>query len=102
MRRHRRFDTARTVDVTGEVVECVPSRRLMLTWAKSADAGDQARHTPVAIALETLGEMVPLTVTHDEFRPGSDMLRKISNGWPRVPSSLKSFLETGRPLHTWA
>jgi hypothetical protein len=42
--------------------------------------------------------MVRLTVTHDEFQPGSDMLGKITNGWPRVLSSLKSFLETGRPL----
>jgi uncharacterized protein YndB with AHSA1/START domain len=99
---HRRFDAARTIDVNGEVVECVPPRRLILTWAESADAGDQARHTRVALELETVGEMVRLTVTHDEFRPGSDMLRKISNGWPRVLSSLKSFLETGRPLNTWA
>jgi hypothetical protein len=43
---------------------------------------------------------VRLTVTHDELNP--DMLRKITNGWPRVLSSLKSFLETGKPLKTWA
>jgi hypothetical protein len=30
------------------------------------------------------------------------MRRDITNGWPRVLSSLKSFLETGRPLNTWA
>jgi hypothetical protein len=30
------------------------------------------------------------------------MLRKITNGWPRVLSSLKSFLEMGKPLKTWA
>jgi hypothetical protein len=32
----------------------------------------------------------------------SFMERKISQGWPRVLSSLKSLLETGRPLQTWA
>jgi len=30
------------------------------------------------------------------------MQRRITNGWPRVLSSLKSFLETGRPLDTWS
>jgi len=33
---------------------------------------------------------------------GSEMQRKITEGWPRVLSSLKSLLETGRPLPTWA
>jgi len=99
---HRRFDDARTVDLVGKVVEFVPPRRLVLTWADPADAADVAKHTRVAIDIETVGDMARLTVTHDEFKPGSDMLRKIANGWPRVLSSLKSFLETGRPLKTWA
>jgi hypothetical protein len=30
------------------------------------------------------------------------MLKGISSGWPRVLSSLKSLLETGKPLATWA
>jgi len=30
------------------------------------------------------------------------MAKDISQGWPRVLSSLKSFLETGRPLETWS
>jgi hypothetical protein len=44
--------------------------------------------------------MVRLTVTHHELTP--EMRRKITNGWPRVLSSLKSFLETGRPLDIFA
>jgi hypothetical protein len=46
--------------------------------------------------------MVRLTVTHDDLEAGSDMQRKVAQGWPRVLSSLKSLLETGRPLQTWA
>jgi hypothetical protein len=30
------------------------------------------------------------------------MERKVSRRWPRVLSSLKTLLETGRPLDTWA
>ena len=30
------------------------------------------------------------------------MERKITQGWPRLLSSLKSLRETGRPLQTWA
>jgi uncharacterized protein YndB with AHSA1/START domain len=99
---HRRFDKDHTVDLVGKVVESVPPRRLVLTWAEPADAADKGNHTRVAIDIETVGDMVRLTVTHDEFKPGTDMLRKITNGWPRVLSSLKSYLETGRPLNTWA
>jgi hypothetical protein len=36
-------------------------------------------------------------VTHDEFELGSKVRDAVSNGWPLVLSSLKSFLETGRP-----
>jgi uncharacterized protein YndB with AHSA1/START domain len=99
---HRRFDEARTLDLAGLVVESVPNRRLVLTWANASEAADKTKHTRVAIDIEPVGNMVRLTVTHDEFKPGTDMFQKIANGWPRVLSSLKSFLETGRPLPTWA
>jgi hypothetical protein len=32
----------------------------------------------------------------------SKMANKVAIGWPRVLSSLKSFLETGKALNTWA
>jgi uncharacterized protein YndB with AHSA1/START domain len=88
--------------LVGEVVEAAPPRRLVLTWASPADAGNPAKRSRVTFELETVDDMVRLTVTHDELEAGSDMLRGISEGWPRVLSSMKSLLETGRPLHTWA
>jgi uncharacterized protein YndB with AHSA1/START domain len=93
-------DGKRTVKHVGKVLECVPDKRLVLTWGDVADAADAARHSRMAIDIETVGEMVRLTVTHDELTP--DMRRRITNGWPRVLSSLKSFLETGRPLDVFA
>jgi len=93
-------DDKRTVRHVGKVLEKVPNKRLVLTWGDVADAADASRHSRVAMDIESVGEMVRLTVTHEDLTP--DMQRRISNGWPRVLSSLKSFLETGRPLDVYA
>ncbi|MDB5933488.1 MAG: Activator of Hsp90 ATPase [Massilia sp.] len=98
---HRRIDAAGGVDIVGEVIESDPPRRLVMSWASPADAADKARHSRVAIDIEPVGDAVRLCVTHDELEPGSKMVKGISDGWPRVLSSLKSFLETGRPLKSW-
>src|SRR5882724_10556837 len=86
-------DAKRAVKHVGKVLEIVPNQRLVLTWGDVADAADPSRHSRLAIEIETVGEMVRLTVTHDQLSP--EMQRKITSGWPRVLSSLKSFLETG-------
>ena len=100
--KHVADDGKGTVRLVGQVVEVVPNKRLVLTWGAVEDAAEQAKHSRVAIDIETVADMVRLTVTHDDLKPGSEMARKISQGWPRVLSSLKSYLETGRPLNTWA
>ncbi len=46
--------------------------------------------------------MVQLTVTHDDLEAGGSMADGVSRGWPRVLSSLKSFLETGQPIDVFA
>jgi len=100
--RHVAADGKGTVKLVGTVVEVVPPKRLVLTWDDVADENHPAKHSRVALDIEPVGDMVRLTVTHDELEPGSEMARKIANGWPRVFSSLKSLLETGRALDTWA
>jgi len=90
------------VMLTGKVLEIKPPRRLVLSWAAPEDAGKSAKHSRVTFDLEPIGKMLRLTVTHDDLVAGSDMEQSIAEGWPRVLSSLKSFLETGRPLDTWA
>jgi hypothetical protein len=42
--------------------------------------------------------VVKLTVVHDDFEPGSNVLQGISDGWPAVLASLKTLLETGTAL----
>jgi uncharacterized protein YndB with AHSA1/START domain len=99
--KHVADDGNGTVKLVGQVIKVIPNRRLVLTWGDLSDENNPEAHSRVAIDIEPVGDMVRLTVTHDELRD-PDMLKKISNGWPRVLSSLKSFLETGKALDTWA
>jgi uncharacterized protein YndB with AHSA1/START domain len=95
---HTREDPARTVDIVGTVIESRPPERLVLTWAGSADPDN---HSRVTFEITQMAGKVRLTVIHGELEPGSRMLKNITEGWPRVLSSLKSLLETGKPLPTW-
>ena len=88
--------------ITGVVRESVPPTRLVLTWAAPGDHDDPAKHSRVTFEIEAIKDMVMLHVTHDQLEAGSVMATKISGGWPRVLSSLKSYLETGVALDTWA
>jgi len=85
----------REVWITGKVLECTPPKRLVLSWADPDDLADKSR---VTFEIKAIGEMVCLTVTHGGFKAGSKMAGKVSGGWPRVLSSMKSFLETGKGL----
>lgn len=93
-------DAKRTVMHVGKVLEIVPLKRLVLSWGGANDAPNSTSPSRAAIDIEMVGEMVRLTITHDQLDP--DMARQIGGGWPLVFSSLKSFLETGRPLNIFA
>jgi uncharacterized protein YndB with AHSA1/START domain len=95
---HRGFDEKRTLRLVGKVVESARPRRLVITWAFPEDEARDEKHTRVTFDIEPAGEVVRLTVTHDRLEPGSKMDKGIREGWPKVLSSLKSLLETGRAL----
>ena len=95
---HRSLDKKRTLMIIGKVVEFAPPRRLVLTWADPADEGNKAKYSRVTISIEPFHGVSRLTVTHDRLEARSGMLAGISDGWPKVLASLKSLLETGKPL----
>ncbi|MDQ0199120.1 SRPBCC family protein [Neobacillus ginsengisoli] len=94
---HRRFDNG-AILLVGKILESTPPNRLVLTWADPADAKQEENHSRVMFAIDPISDVVRLTVTHDQLAPGSGMVEDISEGWPKVLSSLKSLLEVGKPL----
>ena len=91
------------------VLESEPPRRLSYTWhtvtpemAESVGISDEVRErlngerrSKVTFEIEPLGDAVKLTVLQEDFEPGSLMMEMVSEGWPRLLSSLKTMLETG-------
>jgi uncharacterized protein YndB with AHSA1/START domain len=92
-----------TPKVAGNVIECTPPKRLVISWASPSSYSDPTKHSRVTFDVAPYdGGMVRLTVTHDELEAGSSMAVGVSKGWPIVLSSLKSFLETGQALNVFA
>jgi uncharacterized protein YndB with AHSA1/START domain len=84
---------------SGVVIEADPPRRLVFTWrVELHDALRNEGDSRVIFELEPLGSEVRLTVIHDGLREGTGVYRGLTGGWPKALSSLKSLLETGRPL----
>jgi len=91
------FAEGRTADA-GEVLERDPQRRLVLKWRNQFRPELKADgYTLCTFEVEPEGEVVRLTVTHEAERPHK-LIEAVSQGWPRVLSSLKSLLETGKGL----
>ena len=83
----------------GKVLENDPPRRLSYTFHSMHDPALSAEGpSRVVFELEKQRDQVKLTVTHDGFEPDSKVFGSISNGWPLVLSSLKSYLEANRVL----
>jgi DNA-binding transcriptional ArsR family regulator/uncharacterized protein YndB with AHSA1/START domain len=53
------------------------------------------RRSKVTFDIEPHGELVKLTLVHDDFSAGSVVLPLVSQGWPELLSNLKTLLETG-------
>jgi uncharacterized protein YndB with AHSA1/START domain/DNA-binding transcriptional ArsR family regulator len=91
------------------VLESDPYRRLSYAWHTFTDEWGRAfdfdpewvahiaaePRSRVTFDLEEHGATVKLTVTHDGFDEGSEVLAGISDGWPAIISGLKTLLETG-------
>jgi len=96
---HQRDDGTHIADVVGTVIECTSPRRLVCTWASPGNAEDASKRSQVTFDIEPQGtKLIRLTVTHENLESDPDMLAGVSEGWPKVLSNLKSFLETGHAI----
>lgn len=83
---------------SGVVLECDPLRRLVYTFRNElSDEALEQGHSRVSFTLEPQDGMVKLTLVHDEL-PDEQAARDFREGWSPILSSLKTLLETGKPL----
>jgi uncharacterized protein YndB with AHSA1/START domain len=82
--------------VSGKVLEFDAPRRLSYTFHSQHDGLFTEQPSRVVLEIEQQKDQVKLTMTHDDFAADSKVFDKISNGWPLVLSSLKSYLEMNR------
>jgi uncharacterized protein YndB with AHSA1/START domain len=87
-----------SVSDAGKVVEYDPPRRLAYTFVNLSDTYRGEPPALVTFVIEPYGRLVKLTVTQEGFAEGGKFLAGISQGWPAILSSLKTLLETGKPL----
>jgi uncharacterized protein YndB with AHSA1/START domain len=83
----------------GRILENDPPRRLSYSFHPMHDeAMSREQPSRVVLDVEQQKDQVKLTVTHDDFPEDTKVFGSISNGWPLVLSSLKSYLEANRVL----
>jgi uncharacterized protein YndB with AHSA1/START domain len=83
----------------GEVLAADRPHRLSYSFQNAHREGmRQEEPSRVTFLLEPVGDVVRLTVTHDQFEQGSELFEGIRYGWPAILSGLKTFLETDASL----
>ena len=86
--------------IDGEVLAYDPPSRLSVTWNVNwPGLVEKLGQTIVTYEIAQMGDAVRLTMTesHERELP-EDILSGGRTGWPAILSSLKSVLETGKPL----
>ena len=88
--------------VDGEILDIEPEKRLVMSWkAHWDDSVAKDRASRVRYELSASGPSTTrLHVVHDRFDGQTATYSGSVDGWPLMLSSLKSLLETGKPLAT--
>jgi len=82
----------------GEVLEVDPPKRLVYTFQPLfSDEAAAMGISRVSFNIEAHEGLVKLTLIHDEL-PSQEIAAGFREGWAPILSSLKTLLETGKPL----
>jgi uncharacterized protein YndB with AHSA1/START domain len=87
--------------VEGKILEIEPPHRLVTTFQphwKVEGAEASVSISKVTWEIEREGELCKLTMTHEDLPAENPYTPGILQGWNRILSGLKTFLETGQPL----
>jgi uncharacterized protein YndB with AHSA1/START domain len=86
----------------GEVLQSEPPRLLSFTFDVTGTGEPPTEVTfelsPPVSAVAENEQVVRLTVTHVGFKDDSKLHADCVRAWPEILSSVKTYLETGRPL----
>jgi uncharacterized protein YndB with AHSA1/START domain len=92
------FEDGRVADA-GEILESDPPRRLVIKWRNEFRPELTAEgYSRCVYDLTPDGDVMRLTITHTIDVDNAKLIEAVSGGWPRILSSLKTFLEGGTPL----
>ena len=86
--------------VDGEILDVEPEKKLSMTWSAHWDEAS-ANDRPSRVTYElssSAATTTKLRVIHDEFESETATYKGSVEGWPLMLSSLKTLLESGKPL----
>jgi uncharacterized protein YndB with AHSA1/START domain len=84
---------------SGKILESERPHKLVISWQhQQYEVARNEGFSRMTYLIETAGPLVKLTVSHEIDVENSDLIAKVSGGWPMILSSLKSLLETGEAL----
>ena len=78
----------------GTILKSIPEEEVVFTFDHLTDEAPST----VIFKIERPaagGDVVQLTITHQEFAEVSPIRDRVSNGWPSIIEGIKSLLETG-------
>lgn len=88
-----------TVSDDGDILESDPPKRLVLKWHHRLFPEMKAEGwSRCTFDISEDSGLAKLSVVHEIDRDHSKVIEGVSGGWPKILSSLKSFLETGEPM----
>ncbi len=88
-------DDKHYVPVAGEVLEVIPQKKLVHTFAQYDNDDKPSR---VTYEIEEVNGNVKFTVIHDQFEEINTTYNSVQEGWPYILSGLKTYLETNTTL----
>jgi uncharacterized protein YndB with AHSA1/START domain len=75
----------------GKILKSIPEQEVVFTFDHLTDEPPST----VRYLIESQGEMVQLTITHEDFQEVSPIRDRVKNGWPSIVEGIKSLLEKG-------